>query len=107
MDDPNTLNNDPSFDKIALEIGFGNGEDFFSFAKDKTNTLFLASEVYKSGIGNLIGKIREHSLENIGIIRRKENISVQVVVKAFSLLIQNMIQVRDGHVSLMLKISNT
>ena len=107
LDDPNTLNNDPSFDKIALEIGFGNGEDFFSFAKEKTNTLFLASEVYKSGIGNLIGKIREHSLENIGIIRRKENISVQVVVKAFSLLIQNMIQVRDGHVSLMLKISNT
>ena len=43
----------------------------------------------------------------IGIIRKKENISVQVVVKAFSLLIQNMIQVRDGHVSLMLKISNT
>ena len=107
LDDPNTLNNDPSFDKIALEIGFGNGEDFFSFAKEKTNTLFLASEVYKSGIGNLIGKIREHSLENIGIIRRKENISVQVVVKAFSLLTQNMIQVRDGHVSLMLKISNT
>lgn len=50
--------------------------------------------------------LREHSLENIGIIRRKENISVQVVVKAFSLLIQNMIQVLDGHVSLMLKISN-
>ena len=37
LDDPNTLNNDPSFDKIALEIGFGNGEDFFSFAKEKTN----------------------------------------------------------------------
>ena len=27
----------------------------------------MASEVYKSGIGNLIGKIREHSLENIFI----------------------------------------
>ena len=27
----------------------------------------MASEVYKSGIGNLIGKIREHSLENIYI----------------------------------------
>ena len=67
LDDPNTLNKDPSFDKIALEIGFGNGEDFFSFAKEKNKTLFLASEVYKSGIGNLIGKIREHSLENIYI----------------------------------------
>ena len=63
LDDPNTLNNDLSFRKIALEIGFGNGEDFFSFAREKNNTLFLASEVYKSGIGNLIGKIREHSLE--------------------------------------------
>ena len=67
LDDPNTLNNDLSFRKIALEIGFGNGEDFFSFAKEKNKTLFLASEVYKSGIGNLIGKIREHSLENIYI----------------------------------------
>ena len=67
LDHPNTLNDNPSFDKIALEIGFGNGEDFFSFAKEKNNTLFLASEVYKSGIGNLIGKIREHSIENICI----------------------------------------
>jgi len=65
--DPSTLNDNRSFDKTALEIGFGNGEDFFSFAKEKNNTLFLASEVYKSGIGNLIGKIREHSLENICI----------------------------------------
>ena len=67
LDHPNTLYDNPSFKKIALEIGFGNGEDFFSFAKEKNNTLFLASEVYKSGIGNLIGKIREHSLENICI----------------------------------------
>ena len=65
--DSSTLNDNRSFDKTALEIGFGNGEDFFSFAKEKNNTLFLASEVYKSGIGNLIGKIREHSLENIYI----------------------------------------
>ena len=65
--DSSTLNDNTSFDKTALEIGFGNGEDFFSFAKEKNDTLFLASEVYKSGIGNLIGKIREHSLENICI----------------------------------------
>ena len=65
--DSSTLNDNRLFDKTALEIGFGNGEDFFSYAKEKNNTLFLASEVYKSGIGNLIGKIREHSLENICI----------------------------------------
>ena len=67
LDNPSTLIDNSSFDKVALEVGFGNGEDFFSFAKEKKNTLFLASEVYKSGIGNLIGKIREHSLENIFI----------------------------------------
>ena len=35
LDHPNTLYDNPSFKKIALEIGFGNGEDFFSFAKEK------------------------------------------------------------------------
>ena len=35
LDDPNTLNNNPSFDKIALEIGFGNGEDFFFLCERK------------------------------------------------------------------------
>ncbi len=67
LNDLSELNNKPIFKKIALEIGFGNGEDFFSFAEKEKDTLFLASEVYKSGIGNLIGKIREHSLENIFI----------------------------------------
>ena len=67
LNDPSELNNKSIFKKIALEIGFGNGEDFFSFAEKEKDTLFLASEVYKSGIGNLIGKIREHSLENIFI----------------------------------------
>lgn len=67
LNDLSELNNKPISKKIALEIGFGNGEDFFSFAEKEKDTLFLASEVYKSGIGNLIGKIREHSLENIFI----------------------------------------
>ena len=63
--DSSILSDNLAFDKIALEIGFGNGEDFFSFAKKRNDTLFLASEVYRSGIGNLIGKIIKHSLENI------------------------------------------
>ncbi len=67
LKDLSELNDKPVFKKIALEIGFGNGEDFFSFAKEKKDTLFLASDVYRSGIGNLIGKIRDHSLENIFI----------------------------------------
>ncbi len=71
--------NNPSFDKIALEIGFGNGEDFFSFAREKTNTLFLASEVYKSGIGNLIGKIREHSLVKKKVLNLMKFISFALI----------------------------
>lgn len=65
LKDLNELRNNPAFKKVALEIGFGNGEDFFSFAREKSDTLFLASEVYRSGIGSLLGKINETSLKNI------------------------------------------
>ena len=35
LDDPNTLNCDPSFDKIALEIGSVTGKIFFPLRKIK------------------------------------------------------------------------
>ena len=36
--DSSILSDNLAFDKIALEIGFGNGEDFFSFAKKYKGT---------------------------------------------------------------------
>ena len=58
------------YEHISLEIGFGNGEDFFEFTQSQPQTLFIASEVYDSGIGNLLGKILESNSQNILIFNK-------------------------------------
>ena len=55
------------FDSIYIEIGFGDGENIISIAKENPDKLFIGSEVYLSGIGSLIGKIKENNLLNIRI----------------------------------------
>ena len=45
------------FNSIYIEIGFGDGENIISIAKENPDKLFIGSEVYLSGIGSLIGKI--------------------------------------------------
>ena len=55
------------FSKCALEIGFGNGENLINQAILNPNTLHIGSEVYKSGIGSLIGAINQKKLSNIKI----------------------------------------
>ena len=37
-----------NFSRIILEIGFGNGENILSLAKDNPDSLFIGSEVYLS-----------------------------------------------------------
>ena len=56
-----------NFSRIILEIGFGNGENILSLAKNNPDTLFVGSEVYLAGIGYLIGEIQELGLQNIRI----------------------------------------
>ena len=56
-----------NFSRFILEIGFGNGENILSLAKNNPDTLFVGSEVYLAGIGYLIGEIQELSLQNIRI----------------------------------------
>ena len=56
-----------NFSKLVLEIGFGNGENIISLAKDNPDTLYIGSEVYLAGIGYLIGEIQELGLANIRI----------------------------------------
>ena len=58
------------FEHISLEIGFGNGEDFFKFTQSQPQTLFIAAEVYDAGIGNLLGKIIESNSQNILIFNK-------------------------------------
>ena len=56
-----------NFSRLILEIGFGNGENILTLAKNNPDTLFVGSEVYLAGIGYLIGEIQELGLLNIRI----------------------------------------
>ena len=57
-----------NFKKVILEIGFGNGENIFKFAKNNPENLYIGSEVYVSGIGQLLGDIISNDLDNVKII---------------------------------------
>ena len=51
-----------------LDIGFGSGETTAFISKQKPETFVLGAEVYLSGIGSLLSKVSEDSLENIRIL---------------------------------------
>ena len=55
------------YKKVILDIGFGNGESTVYIANSNPEALVVASEVYKSGIGSLLGSIVENSIGNIKI----------------------------------------
>ena len=55
------------YEKIILEIGFGNGENASFLASKNPNALIVGSEVYLSGIGSLLNNIAKKSLKNIKI----------------------------------------
>ncbi|MDA9140544.1 tRNA (guanosine(46)-N7)-methyltransferase TrmB [Gammaproteobacteria bacterium] len=55
------------YEKIILEIGFGNGENTAFLAAKNPKALVVASEVYLSGIGSLLNSIAQNSLNNIKI----------------------------------------
>jgi len=56
-----------NFNKKVLEIGFGDGEHLIKIAEQDSDTLFIGSEVYQSGIGSVIGAIKSKSLKNVRI----------------------------------------
>ena len=51
-----------------LDIGFGSGETTAFISKQKPETFVLGAEVYLSGIGSLLSKASEDSIENIRIL---------------------------------------
>ena len=55
------------YEKIILEIGFGNGENTAFLAAKNPKALVVASEVYLSGIGSLLNSIAQNYLNNIKI----------------------------------------
>ena len=56
-----------NYSKVILEIGFGNGENISHLASQNPEALIIASEVYLSGIGSLLGSITKNSYEHIKI----------------------------------------
>ena len=56
-----------NFNKKVLEIGFGDGEHLIKIAEQDSDTLFIGSEVYQSGIGSVIGAVKSKSLKNVRI----------------------------------------
>ena len=55
------------FSSCCLEIGFGNAENIYQQALDNPEVLFIGSEVYMSGIGTLLGNIKESNINNVRI----------------------------------------
>ena len=52
---------------VVLDIGFGNGEYTAAYANAFQEKHLIATEVYLSGIGSLIGLINKHKISNISI----------------------------------------
>ena len=52
----------------ALDIGFGAGETTIHLAKTNPDMSVLGAEVYLSGIGSLLSRADEESLDNISIL---------------------------------------
>ncbi|PIE45367.1 MAG: tRNA (guanosine(46)-N7)-methyltransferase TrmB [Gammaproteobacteria bacterium] len=56
------------FDRVVLEIGFGNGETLVEMAKQAPNTLFIGAEVHKPGVGRALMLAKENGLNNLRVI---------------------------------------
>ena len=62
------LSEKDNFQEIILEIGFGNGENLVNLAQENPNNLYIGSEVYMAGIGQVLGAITDNELTNIRLI---------------------------------------
>ena len=68
VEDMNDLQEEcTKFSSCCLEIGFGNAENISQQALSNPEVLFIGSEVYMSGIGTLLGNIKESNIDNVRI----------------------------------------
>ena len=57
-----------AFEKVVLEVGFGNGESLVEMAQSDVNTLFIGAEVHKPGLGHALILAQEKELKNLRVI---------------------------------------
>ena len=62
------LSEKDNFKEIILEIGFGNGENLVNLAQENPHNLYIGSEVYMAGIGQVLGATKDNELTNIRLI---------------------------------------
>ena len=53
---------------VIIEIGFGMGTATAQIAEDNPDKNYLGIEVFKAGVGKLLGEIEEKKLNNLRII---------------------------------------
>ena len=68
---------------IVLDIGFGNGEYTAAYANAFQEKHLIATEVYLSGIGSLIGLINKYKISNISIFDEDVRLLMDQMPKNF------------------------
>ena len=68
---------------IVLDIGFGNGEYTAAYANAFQEKYLIATEVYLSGIGSLIGLINKYKISNISIFDEDVRLLMDQMPKEF------------------------
>jgi len=68
---------------VVLDIGFGNGEYTAAYANAFQEKYLIATEVYLSGIGSLIGLINKYKISNISIFDEDVRLLMDQMPKEF------------------------
>jgi len=68
---------------VVLDIGFGNGEYTAAYANTFQEKHLIATEVYLSGIGSLIGLINKYKISNISIFDEDVRLLMDQMPKEF------------------------
>jgi tRNA (guanine-N7-)-methyltransferase len=68
---------------VVLDIGFGNGEYTVAYANAFQEKHLIATEVYLSGIGSLIGLINKYKISNISIFDEDVRLLMDQMPKEF------------------------
>lgn len=68
---------------VVLDIGFGNGEYTAGYANAFQEKHIIATEVYLSGIGSLIGLINKYKISNISIFDEDVRLLMDQMPKEF------------------------
>ena len=68
---------------VVLDIGFGNGEYTAAYANAFQEKHIIATEVYLSGIGSLIGLINKYKISNISIFDEDVRLLMDQMPKEF------------------------